>query len=75
MNDTSMGWGLRPRQPDQPPPHHWPVAGFLVDDIYDAAAELRSAGVEVLPEPEVDDQRQRRVHDSMLLPGWLARRS
>jgi hypothetical protein len=53
--------------------HHTtgPVAGFLVD----ATAELRSAGVEVLPEPEVDDQRQRRVHDSMLLPGWLARRS
>jgi catechol 2,3-dioxygenase-like lactoylglutathione lyase family enzyme len=31
-----------------------PVAGFLVDDVHGAAAELRSAGVEILLESGVD---------------------
>jgi hypothetical protein len=39
-----------------------PVAGFLVDDIHDATAELRSAGMEVLPKPEVDDSGNAWVH-------------
>jgi catechol 2,3-dioxygenase-like lactoylglutathione lyase family enzyme len=37
--------------PDSPINRHLttgPVAGFLVDDIHDATAELRSAGVEIL---------------------------
>jgi catechol 2,3-dioxygenase-like lactoylglutathione lyase family enzyme len=39
-----------------------PVAGFLVDDVQGAAAELRSAGVEILLEPEVDDSGNAWVH-------------
>jgi catechol 2,3-dioxygenase-like lactoylglutathione lyase family enzyme len=39
-----------------------PVAGFLVDDIQDAAAELRSAGVEILLESEVDASGNAWVH-------------
>jgi glyoxylase I family protein len=39
-----------------------PVAGFLVDDVHEAAAELRSAGVEILLESEVDDSRNAWVH-------------
>jgi catechol 2,3-dioxygenase-like lactoylglutathione lyase family enzyme len=37
--------------PDSPINRHFttgPVAGFLVDDVQDAAAELRAAGVEIL---------------------------
>ncbi len=32
-----------------------PVAGFLVDDVHDATAELRAAGVEILLGPTVDE--------------------
>jgi catechol 2,3-dioxygenase-like lactoylglutathione lyase family enzyme len=39
-----------------------PVAGCLVDDIQDATAELRSAGVEILYQSEVDDSGNARVH-------------
>ena len=39
-----------------------PVAGFLVDDIQDATAELRSAGVEILYESGVDDSGNAWVH-------------
>jgi catechol 2,3-dioxygenase-like lactoylglutathione lyase family enzyme len=39
-----------------------PVAGFLVDDIQEAAAELRSAGAEILFESEVDDSGNAWVH-------------
>ena len=39
-----------------------PVAGFLVDDIQAATAELRSAGVEILYESEVDDSGNAWVH-------------
>jgi catechol 2,3-dioxygenase-like lactoylglutathione lyase family enzyme len=39
-----------------------PVAGFLVDDVHSAAAELRSAGVEILLEPEVDESGNAWVH-------------
>jgi catechol 2,3-dioxygenase-like lactoylglutathione lyase family enzyme len=39
-----------------------PVAGFLVDDVQDAAAELRSAGVEILLESAVDDSGNAWVH-------------
>jgi catechol 2,3-dioxygenase-like lactoylglutathione lyase family enzyme len=39
-----------------------PVAGFLVDDIQDAAAELWSAGVELLLESEVDASGNAWVH-------------
>jgi catechol 2,3-dioxygenase-like lactoylglutathione lyase family enzyme len=39
-----------------------PVAGFLVDDVQGAAAELRSAGVEILLESEVDDSGNAWVH-------------
>jgi catechol 2,3-dioxygenase-like lactoylglutathione lyase family enzyme len=39
-----------------------PVAGFLVDDVHAAAAELRSAGVEVLLESPVDDSGNAWVH-------------
>jgi catechol 2,3-dioxygenase-like lactoylglutathione lyase family enzyme len=39
-----------------------PVAGFLVDDIRDATAELRSAGVEILFESGVDDSGSAWVH-------------
>jgi catechol 2,3-dioxygenase-like lactoylglutathione lyase family enzyme len=44
--------------PDSPINRHFttgPVAGFLVDDVQAAAAELRSAGVEILFESGVDD--------------------
>jgi catechol 2,3-dioxygenase-like lactoylglutathione lyase family enzyme len=39
-----------------------PVAGFLVDDVFGATAELRLAGVEILLEPEVDDSGNAWVH-------------
>ncbi len=39
-----------------------PVAGFLVDDVPAAAAELRAAGVEVLLESEVDAGGNAWVH-------------
>jgi catechol 2,3-dioxygenase-like lactoylglutathione lyase family enzyme len=39
-----------------------PVVGFLVDDILDATAELRSAGVEILFESELDDSGNAWVH-------------
>jgi catechol 2,3-dioxygenase-like lactoylglutathione lyase family enzyme len=39
-----------------------PVAGFLVDDVYAATAELRAAGVEILQEPETDDHGNAWVH-------------
>jgi catechol 2,3-dioxygenase-like lactoylglutathione lyase family enzyme len=39
-----------------------PVAGFLVDDIHEATAELRSAGAEILFESEVDDSGNAWVH-------------
>lgn len=39
-----------------------PVAGFLVDDVQDATAELRSAGVEIVFESGVDDSGNAWVH-------------
>jgi catechol 2,3-dioxygenase-like lactoylglutathione lyase family enzyme len=51
--------------PDSPVNRHFttgPVAGFLVDDVHSAAAELRSAGVEILLESEVDDSGNAWVH-------------
>ena len=39
-----------------------PVAGFLVDNAADAAAELRSAGVEILLESAVDESGNAWVH-------------
>ena len=51
--------------PDNPVNRHFttgPVAGFLVDDVRGAAAELRSAGVEILFESEVDDHGNAWVH-------------
>jgi catechol 2,3-dioxygenase-like lactoylglutathione lyase family enzyme len=39
-----------------------PVAGFLVDDIQDATAELRAAGVEILYESGVDESGNAWVH-------------
>ena len=39
-----------------------PVAGFLVDDVQAATAELRSAGVEILLVSEVDDSGNAWVH-------------
>jgi catechol 2,3-dioxygenase-like lactoylglutathione lyase family enzyme len=39
-----------------------PVAGFLVDDVHEAAAELRTAGVEILLESGVDDSGNAWVH-------------
>jgi catechol 2,3-dioxygenase-like lactoylglutathione lyase family enzyme len=39
-----------------------PVVGFLVDDVSRAADELRSAGVEILQEPQVDDSGNAWVH-------------
>jgi hypothetical protein len=39
-----------------------PVAGFLVDDINAASAELRSADVEILYESGVDDSGNAWVH-------------
>src|SRR4029453_12489375 len=40
--------------PDSPVNRHFttgPVAGFLVDDVFGATEELRSAGIEILLEP------------------------
>ena len=51
--------------PDSPVNRHFttgPVAGFLVDDVFDATEELRSAGVEILLEPELDDSGNAWVH-------------
>jgi catechol 2,3-dioxygenase-like lactoylglutathione lyase family enzyme len=51
--------------PDSPVNRHFttgPVAGFLVDDVLLAAAELRSAGVDILLEPEFDDSGNAWVH-------------
>src|SRR5215218_9641168 len=51
--------------PDSPINRHFttgPVAGFLVDDVQNAAAELRAAGVEILFESEVDDSENAWVH-------------
>ena len=51
--------------PDSPINRHFttgPVAGFLVDDIRAATAELRSAGVEILFESGVDDGGNAWVH-------------
>jgi hypothetical protein len=48
--------------PDSPVNRHFttgPVAGFLVDDVHDATAELRSAGVEILLGPQTERQRER----------------
>src|ERR671910_2493534 len=39
-----------------------PVAGFLVDDVFGATAELRAAGVEILLEPALDDSGNAWVH-------------
>lgn len=39
-----------------------PVVGFLVDDVFAATAELRSAGVEILQDPEADDSGNAWVH-------------
>jgi catechol 2,3-dioxygenase-like lactoylglutathione lyase family enzyme len=39
-----------------------PVAGFLVDDVHGAAAELRSAGVEILLESGGDESGNAWVH-------------
>jgi catechol 2,3-dioxygenase-like lactoylglutathione lyase family enzyme len=39
-----------------------PVAGFLVDNAADAAAELRSAGVEILLESALDESGNAWVH-------------
>jgi catechol 2,3-dioxygenase-like lactoylglutathione lyase family enzyme len=39
-----------------------PVAGFLVDDVHSAAGELRSAGVEIVLDPEVDEHGNAWVH-------------
>jgi catechol 2,3-dioxygenase-like lactoylglutathione lyase family enzyme len=39
-----------------------PVVGFLVDDVHQAAAELRSAGAEILFESEVDGSGNAWVH-------------
>jgi catechol 2,3-dioxygenase-like lactoylglutathione lyase family enzyme len=51
--------------PDSPINRHFttvPVAGFLVDDVQDATAELRSAGVEIVFESEVDDSGNAWAH-------------
>jgi catechol 2,3-dioxygenase-like lactoylglutathione lyase family enzyme len=51
--------------PDSPINRHFttgPVAGFLVDDIQAATAELRSAEVEILFESGVDDSGNAWVH-------------
>ena len=39
-----------------------PVAGFLVDNVQDATAELQSAGVEIVFESGVDDSGNAWVH-------------
>jgi catechol 2,3-dioxygenase-like lactoylglutathione lyase family enzyme len=52
-------------RPDSPFNRHFttgPVVGFLVDDVQDAAAELRSAGAELLLGPEADDSGNAWVH-------------
>ena len=54
--------GLRP---DSPINRHFttgPVAGFLVDDVQAATAQLRSAGVEILFESGLDDSGNAWVH-------------
>jgi catechol 2,3-dioxygenase-like lactoylglutathione lyase family enzyme len=51
--------------PDYPTHRHFntgPVAGFLVDDVFAGTEELRSAGVEILLEPVVDDSGNAWVH-------------
>jgi catechol 2,3-dioxygenase-like lactoylglutathione lyase family enzyme len=51
--------------PDSPTNRHFttgPVAGFLVDDVQGAAVELRSAGVEILLESDVDASGNAWVH-------------
>jgi catechol 2,3-dioxygenase-like lactoylglutathione lyase family enzyme len=51
--------------PDNPINRHLttgPVAGFLVDDLQGATAELRSAGVEILFESGPDDRGNAWVH-------------
>jgi catechol 2,3-dioxygenase-like lactoylglutathione lyase family enzyme len=51
--------------PDSPINRHFttgPVAGFLVDDVFAATEELRSAGIEILLEPVVDDRGNAWVH-------------
>jgi catechol 2,3-dioxygenase-like lactoylglutathione lyase family enzyme len=51
--------------PGSPTNRHFttaPVAGFLVDDVHGAAAELRSAGVEILLESTVDASGNAWVH-------------
>jgi len=45
--------------PESPVNRHFttgPVAGFLVDDVVSATAELRAAGVEILLDPQTDDR-------------------
>lgn len=39
-----------------------PVVGFLVDDVFSATDELRSAGIEILHDPEVDDHGNAWAH-------------
>ncbi len=39
-----------------------PVAGFLVDDVFAATHELRSAGTEIVLEPELDEWGNAWVH-------------
>ena len=41
-----------------------PVAGFLIEDVQAATAELRSAGVEILYESGVDDSGNAWVHSA-----------
>ena len=51
--------------PQSPHNRHFttgPVAGFLVDDVFAATEELRSAGVEVVREPELDPYGNAWVH-------------
>ena len=51
--------------PDNPVNRHFttgPVAGFLVEDVFAATEELRSAGVEILLHPVLDDSGNAWVH-------------
>ncbi len=51
--------------PDSPTNRHFttgPVAGFLVEDVQAATVELRTAGVEILLEPEFDRWGNAWVH-------------
>jgi catechol 2,3-dioxygenase-like lactoylglutathione lyase family enzyme len=51
--------------PDSPINRHFStssVAGFPVDDVHGATAELRSAGVEILLDPQVDEAGNAWVH-------------